>query len=393
MAHQIRAKIRFHREQLSELPISIIVLAGLLAITGIAFIHSASTNFNDAANSGLSHHAVKQLGWLAAGSLVFLIAALPDYRWTMRGRMPLYLFLAAVAMMIACMLFGREINGAKSWIVFGPISLQVSEFCKPLFILTLAAILRFRQGQGAAQSILLPLIALAVMLMLLLKQPDFGTAMIFIPAFLAMCWLSGASTKIIAALMSVGMLILPTLYLSGLFKSHQLSRIETWLAILTGAPVDRSGEAYQVTMSMNAIGSGGMFGRGYGNSLVSQGEFLPERHTDFIFSVLAEETGFAGAAAVVLLVAALAVACLWVGMRAQDAFGRLIAVGVGTALMTQALINIGMVCGLLPVTGLPLPLVSYGGSSLLATFACLGLVASVHLHPRRVAGLGGRITT
>lgn len=389
MAGQVFARIRENTGQLRELPLPIIVLAAILALTGLFFIHSASTSFSAAADPGLSPYVSKQVAWLAAGTIAFAITALVSYRHFCHGRRPLYLFLVAIVLMVACMVFGTEINGAKSWIVLGSVSIQVSEFCKPIFILMLAGLLRFRPGQGAAQSIVLPGLVLLVMLALILKQPDFGTAMIFIPTFLAMCWLSGASTKVITGLLSVGTLALPALYLSGLFRSHQLSRIETWLAILTGAPVDRSGDAYQVTMSMNAIGSGGFAGRGYGNSLVSQGEFLPERHTDFIFSVLAEETGFLGAALVVILLAALAGACLWVAMRAQDTFGRLIAVGVATALMTQVIINVGMVTGLVPVTGLPLPLMSYGGSSMVATMMCLGLVASVHLHPRRAVGLGG----
>jgi rod shape determining protein RodA len=396
------------RERLQKLfgmPIGIAVLALFLALVGIAFIHSATGGLDAEYSTGIPF-AWRQTLFLAVGLIGAAFIATNDYR--NMTALAAYSWLIAVILLFACVLFGREINGAKSWIMVGSFGIQVSELCKPLYVITMAGLLRFHNAGSVAERgpaarawwlaffpgplrgfalgfmpIAAPMFVTCALLLIIIKQPDFGTAMVFVPVFLAMCWASGARTRVLMALILCGVLLLPGIYFAGAFKPHQKQRIDTWMASMTGEPVDRSGDGYQVTMSMNAIGSGGVSGRGYGDGTVSQLGYLPERHTDFIYSVIAEEAGFFGACMVLVAFLLLVLLCLRVAINARDAFGRMLCVGVATVLFAQMIINIGMTCGVMPVTGLPLPFISYGGSSLVSSMLLVGLVLSVQLHQGR----------
>jgi rod shape determining protein RodA len=190
----------------------------------------------------------------------------------------------------------------------------------------------------------------------------------------------------LGSLALVGLSVIPAAYLAGVLKEHQMKRIEVYLSSLSGEVADRSGDGYQILQSMTAIGSGGLTGQGYGMGTQSQLAFLPERHTDFIFSVVAEETGLLGVGAVLATIFFMVTRMLRVASGTREPFSRLVVVGVAAMFFAQAAINIGVVSGAVPVTGITLPLVSYGGSSLLSGFAALGLVCNVAMQPQRVMG-------
>lgn len=359
-------------------------------------IYSASHIFeNDQLGREVYHNSsrypLKQGIFLVVSSLCALGVATTDYR-----RLASFYWLAfflAIGLLILCALIGKEINGARSWIVFGPVSLQVSELCKLCYIICVAGYLRYRKNIESLHAFLLPLIPTALMLGFILRQPDFGTAMVFVPVFFSLMWCSGARLRYILIMILLGSSLLVGAYFqskalpqAALLKPHQMGRIETYLATLSGEGLDRNGQGYHITMSIGAIGSGGAFGKGYGDGSLSQFGYLPERHTDFIFSVLAEEFGFFGVIAVFFLYSMLLLFCLGVGIRAKDPLGRMLALGVATMFFAQFTINVGMTCGVMPITGIPLPLLSYGGSSLMTSMLALGLVMSIHIHPSRSLG-------
>lgn len=372
--------IREQRQVLTRLPWHLVMLVGILASLGLAFIYSASTDFERLAQGGaLSSFATKQVGFLAIGGLLAFVAGSIDYRRTQR--ISLLAWIAGLLLLFGCMAIGKEINGAKSWIMVGGFGIQVSEYCKVLLIVALAGLMCSVKQVDGLQAIMKYGMVAGSMLLLILMQPDFGTAMVFVPVCFAMFWTAGGRLRFILPVIVGGAVLFPALYMMDLFRDHQVKRIDTWLASLTGGDMDLSGDGYHISMSMNAIGSGGATGKGWGESILSQLDYLPERHTDFIFAVIGEEWGFLGSCLVIGLYALLVLAILHVGLRCKDQYGRLICVGVGTMFCSQFLINVGMTCGLMPVTGIPLFFVSYGGSSLMAAMLAIGLVLSVHLHP------------
>ncbi|MCK6438617.1 MAG: rod shape-determining protein RodA [Planctomycetes bacterium] len=365
-----------YRQKASQLPFGLLGTAGALVAIGLAFIASAS--------AGEGGFVSRQTIFLAAGAFLMLLIAFTDYR----KLVPFYwvAYLGGIALLVACMLFGKTVNGAKSWFMIGGFGIQVSEFCKLAYIITLAGFLRYRRNTESLIHMGAILGLTAVMLGFILLQPDFGTAMTFIPVFFALMWCSGARAKFLIPMILAGAMLMPAAYLTGLFRPHQMARINTYLASLTGGPLDQAGDGYHITMSMNAIGSGGFFGKGYSDGSIGQLDYLPERHTDFIFSVIAEELGFMGSLLITALYLTFLVFCLMVAGRTKEPFGRALAVGVATMFFAQFVINVGMTCGAMPVTGIPLPFISYGGSSLITSLLALGMVVSVHLHPSHVLG-------
>lgn len=383
------------REALKRAPWGLFAVVGTLLVIGMTFIYSATNDFSETEHASRSaSYAIKQAGFAGLGLFAAFCVSLFDYR-KLAPLFPL-VYLAGIGLLIACMIFGREINGAKSWIVIGGFGIQVSEYCKLCYVITLAGLLRYRKSVDSVRSMALILGATTVMLAMIVTQPDFGTAMVFVPVFFAVMWTCGARLKILAPMLLSGAALLPAMYFLGLFKDHQVRRIDTWIASVFGGDMDLTGDGYHISMSMNAIGSGGTTGKGLFEGTLSQLDYLPERHTDFIFSVIGEEFGFVGALFVILLYMALIGCCLMTALRTREPFGRTLCVGIATMFCAQFLINVGMTCGLMPVTGIPLFFVSYGGSSLMSAFLAVGLVASVRMHPGRVltkSAIGGGLIT
>lgn len=381
-----RLNIKRRVSLLRTLPPGVLLPALLIAALGVVFIYSASNDFERIA-LGLareSHHHLRQMQYALVGVLLMVVVALTPTRW-LSG--PWYAWLGVgVLMLLAVFVFGRTVNGAKSWIVFGPLSLQPSELCKPLLVVVLAGYLRYHQRVDSFGAFAACLLISGAFLVPILLQPDLGSAMVFIPVVAAMIWVAGGNRVYLGALAAAGASVIPVAYFSGALKEHQIRRIDIYLSSLQGDVADRSGDGYQILQSMTAIGSGGFSGQGYGTGVQSQLAFLPERHNDFIFAVYAQETGLVGVGVYLALMFLMLTRMLSIARGTREPFSRLVVIGVATLFFAQAFINIGVVSGVLPVTGITLPLMSYGGSSLLAAFISLGLVCNVAVQPQRVMG-------
>lgn len=381
-----RLDIRGRVSLLRLLPPGVVVPALLLCALGVTFIYSATNDFERVAE-GLAQPAsfhLKQIQFALIGVLLMITVALFPQRW-LSGPWPLWLG-AGLCMLLAVLVIGRTVNGAKSWIILGPVSLQPSELCKPLIVVALAGYLRYHKSVDSFGALAACLFIAGAFLVPILLQPDLGSALVFIPVVAAMIWVAGGNRVYLGTLGVAGLSVIPLAYLAGVLKEHQIKRIDIYLSSLSGEVADRTGDGYQILQSMTAIGSGGVTGQGYGTGIQSQFAFLPERHNDFIFAIYAQETGLAGVAVYLLLMFVLITRILAVGRGTREPFSRLLVIGVATLFFAQTFINIGVVSGVLPVTGITLPLMSYGGSSLLSAFLALGLVCNVAIQPARVMG-------
>ena len=300
-----------------------------------------------------------------------------DYRGLQQCGKTLYIF--NLIMLVAVMLFGHAALGAQRWIQIGFISIQPSEFSKLIMIICLAAILENRIGRLNTPQDLLPVaIYVGIPFLLVLKQPDLGTSLVFIAIFFGMTIACGINWKLFTAIIVAGVAALPVLW--QFLKDYQKMRIMVFL----DPNVDPLGSGYHIIQSKIAIGSGMLFGKGLFEGTQSQLNFLPENHTDFIFAVVGEEFGFAGAALLLFLY----LLVLWRGMQiardASDIFGRLLAVGITSMLAFHVLVNVGMTTGIMPVTGIPLPLMSYGISSLTTNILAIAILMNIHLRKQKL---------
>lgn len=310
----------------------------------------------------------QQLSFLFFSFLVFFFFSLIDYRvWE---KLAVFLFVFSLFFLISPFVFGRLTRGSFRWLQLGSLNLQPSEITKPFLILFWAAFLTAKEKIDLQRTVLavLSLIGPAVLVFL---QPDLGSSLVIAFSWLGMILAAGVNWSIVLGGFLSFLLLMPVLW--RFLKDYQRQRIFSFLKPFE----DPLGIGYHLIQAQVAIGSGQFLGRGLGRGTQSQLHFLPERHTDFIFASLAEELGFLGAGFLLLAFAFLLWRLLKISQQARDDFGGLICLGVFTLFLSQILINVGMNSGLLPVTGLTLPLVSYGGSSLLTSMISLGLVANV----------------
>lgn len=350
-----------------------------LALLGLLAIYSAK--YASLVDQGLptDFYVARQAIALGIGLVAMAVAAAIDYR---RLRTFSSLFYLASVLLLALTLFtplGSEIKGAKSWIVLGGFQFQPAEFAKIAFVLAAAAWLHDRDGGltsvAGVIALLLPPLALIVL------QPDPGTGSVFAFVAFAMLLVAGVRARWLVALGLVAVVGLGVLVSNGqewgLLEDHQVQRL-TSFANPEGEACAQ-GACYNTDQSLIAIGSGQVTGKGLFQGTQTTLSYVPENQTDFIFSVIGEEFGFVGAIVVLGLFAIVLLRCLTVAAVARDRFGMLIAAGVGSLLAFQMFVNVGMTVGIMPVIGIPLPFVSYGGTSLIATFAMLGLVMNVHM--------------
>ena len=337
---------------------------------GVMTVYSASY---DAAAGRPASYAWRQMTFGGVGFIALLAAVIIDYRKLERYAGLLYAL--GLCLLLAVPLFGSTGGGARRWLYFGPIGLQPSETMKLALIVLLARLFHHRTRPGGLRlrDLAVPTAVTLVPVLLILAQPDLGTAGILIFVFASMLLLAGPSPGTLGILVLVGLGTIPVL-LSQL-KPYQLERITTFL----NPELDPLGTGYHVIQSKIAIGSGGLSGRGYLQGTQNQLNFLPEQHTDFIFSVFSEEWGFLGAIALISLYVLLLLRGLVVVNRAKERFGALLAFGVLANIFWQAAINLGMTTGLLPVVGITLPFFSKGGSSLISLMIGIGLIINVNM--------------
>ncbi|MEE2703035.1 MAG: rod shape-determining protein RodA [Myxococcota bacterium] len=345
-------------------------LALALALVGAVNLISAAPGVSD----GIPPTAVRQLSWIGLGLVALLAALVPDYRTLERVAIPVFVLCAVL--LAAVLVFGPVVNGSQRWIVLGPVRFQPSELAKLGIVLFLARLLRRHtspSGIGLAD-LAVPALAIAVPVGLTLREPDLGTALI--QGLVAASFLVFARIRIraFAGLGAAGLAAAVAAW-SFFLHDYQKERVFTFL----DPDRDPLGTAYHAIQSQIAIGSGGLLGKGYLRGPQSQLDFLPEQQTDFVFSVLAEEWGFLGGAVVLVLYLSLFVRGLMIARSSRDLFGTYLAVGVVALLFWPCAINVAMVLGMVPVVGVPLPLLSYGGSSLVTAFAGIGLLANVSM--------------
>jgi rod shape determining protein RodA len=325
---------------------------------------------------GGSALAWRQISWVGIGLVALLVVTSLDYRSLVRVAPVLYV--GGLALLLAVLVLGRSVSGARRWIHLGPLTFQPSELFKLVFILTLAWVLTFRRDEILSRGVLLGTLVLAgVPFLLVVRQPDLGTALVLLPVLIAVLVGMGLRLRVLGALAVAGVAALPLFWLA--LKQYQRDRLLVYLDPFR----DPLGTAYNVIQAKIAIGSGQLWGKGVAGATQSRLAFLPERHTDFIFAVFAEMWGFIGCLVLIAAYGLLVLRGFEIAAGTRDPRGRVLALGVTAALAAQTLINLGMVTGLLPVVGIPLPLMSYGGSSMVASLMGLGLLLSIRMRQFR----------
>ena len=349
--------------------ILLVVPVVMLLVIGLGAMLSASSVVSIRETGDHLFYIKRQILWVGIGLAAFVIATRLPYRLYLRFAVPIYLL--AVAALVATLAFGDIRGGARRWIEVGPVTLQPSEFAKLATIIVLAAVL-VKKGPLLRQlgHFLLPvLVILGTVAALLLFQPDYGTTLLIGGAAFAVMIASTAPIGFLAGVATLGGVLA---VVGALASNYRRERITGFLDPFAD-PLDTGHQAVQ---SLVALGTGGWFGVGLGASR-ARWSFLPNAHTDFIFAIIGEETGFVGASLVIVLFALFGYIGIRIALRAPDLFGRLLAVGIVAWLSLQALINIGGVVGALPITGVPLPFVSSGGNAMLINLAAVGILVNI----------------
>jgi rod shape determining protein RodA len=341
-----------------------------IAVWGLITVYSAT---HGRLETHLDDLYLKQIYWFAAGLVLMISVTLVDYQLLSRGA---YLLLAlGILLLIAVFVVGRVASGARRWLMLGPLSFQPSEVVKVFLVLSFARYFTDTRRDGGLRfrDLLLPLLMVIVPFALIAKQPDLGTALVLFFVSSTLVFASGFPLKILLSMTGIGLIAMPVGW--AFLKDYQKVRVIT----LLNPEFDPLGAGYHSWQSKIAIGSGGFWGKGWLAGTQSGLNFLPEKHTDFIFAVFAEEWGFAGAAALIVLYLLLVLRASSIAYTSKDRLGALIATGLVAMLSVYILFNIGMTVGLTPVVGLPLPLFSYGGSSMLATMVAIGLLLNIRM--------------
>jgi rod shape determining protein RodA len=356
----------------------VLVLAVMaLSAIGVVLVWSATQPSLLAAGLDPHTYLKKQLLWVVIGLLLMFGLSFADYR-LLRSWAP-YVYGATLLGLLAVLSpLGSDINGAHAWISLpGGFQVEPSEFAKVALVLIIAAVFSNRRGgTPGLRSVLLALACAAPLLALVVIEPALGVAMVLCVVTATMIVLSGTKLRIIAALAAVVGLAVFAAGGLHLLKSYQLTRFTSFLH----PSADLAGAGYNAAQAKIAVGSGGMLGTGLFHGTLVAGNFVPSQQTDFIFTVVGEELGFAGTITIVVLLGIVIVRALRIATRADDLFGMLVACGVATWFAFQSFVNIGMTIGIMPITGLPLPFVSYGGSAILADMIAIGMLQSVRRH-------------
>lgn len=324
----------------------------------------------------------KQVIWILIGTCVLIGSLCISYQKI--SEWSYFFYGACLVFLLLTFVIGVERNNARCWISLGFMELQPSELMKIAFILCLARYFKYREDQQTWLGLINPFLITFVPLALILKQPDLGTAMMFFPILFACLFVAGARVKHLLMLILVGILMFPLVYFN--LKIYQQQRIDVFLRQDRLTPEEIRKHGYHLHQSKMAIGSGGLWGQGFQQGTQNRLNLLPERHTDFIFAVIGEEFGFFGCAVVLFLYCLLFFCCLTIADQTKEPFGRIVVIGVVTLLFAQVFVNTGMTIGLMPITGITLPFLSYGGSSLVTSMLAIGLILNVGVYRVHVLG-------
>ncbi|MBU0995704.1 MAG: rod shape-determining protein RodA [Proteobacteria bacterium] len=342
----------------------------LLGLMGMGILYSAVAAGEIIPNRVLF---IKQLIWFGAGLVLMFFSFLINYKNL--DRWGIWLYIASIALLASVLVFGKLVGGSQRWLVLGPVTMQPSEIAKLAVIIFLAKYYaKYSNINGMSlRELIKPFLIVLIPFMLIVKQPDLGTAMLIVLIAASMTIFVRIERRTLISIMSVCIVTIPLIWF--LLKGYQKQRILTFL----NPDRDPLGAGYHIIQSKIAIGSGMITGKGFLKGTQNVLSFLPEQHTDFILSVLAEEWGFVGTGLIVLIYLLLIVWGLNIAHGCREPFGVILSVGITSMLFWQVFINIAMVMGLMPVVGVPLPLISYGGSSVITTIISIGILININM--------------
>ena len=366
----------------------LLLATGALLALGALLVWSATAERADLTGGDPRAFLRRHLVNIAIGVVLGLLVAATDHRWV-RILAPA-VYAASLIGLVLVLVMGATINGSRSWIIVGGLSVQPAEFAKLAVVTGMALVVAertegsWRQRDVRDLDVVLMLAIAAVPAVLILAQPDLGTMLVLLTTVFGVIAASGAPRRWLAGLVAAGVATAAAAVSLGVLEDYQLDR---FLAF-TDPALDPRGAGYNTEQARIAIGNGGLLGQGLFAGSQTRSGFVPEQQTDFVFTVAGEELGLVGAGVLIVLVLVVVWRALSIAVRSEDLFGRLAAAGVGCWFGFQAFQNIGMCLGIMPVTGVPLPLVSYGGSSMFATLMAVGLLVNLHLRSQRSGGLG-----
>jgi rod shape determining protein RodA len=343
----------------------LLLLVLLICSLGVVEIYSATL-----ATKFAGVH-IKQVEWVLGGVALMLLMSMVNYN-ALINRVPL-MYVISIAALLAVEVFGKKYLGARRWVQMGSFHFQPSEWVKLVLILAMAKYFADNRGECDVQDIVKAGALVGVPMLMVLAQPDLGTALTYLPIAIMGLFLGGMKAKHALIIVLIGVLLAPVAW--HVLKPYQRDRLTSFLE----PEADPQRKGYQVIQSLVAVGSGGILGKGTAQGSQTQGQFLPVPHTDFIFAAFAEEHGFIGAMGVLLLYFIVLMRLIQNAQTAPDRAGTFVVMGVVAVLAFHILVNVGMVVGFMPVTGIPLPLMSYGGSSVLFMFLALGIVMNVRM--------------
>ena len=340
----------------------LLIILGLITLAG--------------SNLETSKIIVNQVLNISVGLIIFTLVIFTNPR-ILFGYAPILFFLT-IFLLVLVHFFGIESNGAKRWLAFGGLNLQPSELIKITLPLMIAWLYQNFQNKISLKVHLIAIFLILVPVYLVLLQPDLGTSIMIALSGFLIIFLAGISWRLILSSLVITILSSPIIWMN--LHIYQKNRILVFL----NPEMDKLGSGYQIIQSKIAIGSGGVFGKGFLLGSQSRLNYLPEKHTDFIFTLISEEFGFLGSMSIILIFCLLIGLIIRVSINTTAIFSKLVAFGVAFLLFLYLSLNIGMVCGLLPVVGAPLPLISYGGTSLLTVLIGVGLVLSINVHEKKI---------
>lgn len=362
----------FNKKLWKNFDFGLLITVLLICAFSVVVISSAS----HAIETGSYKKVIVQMIAVVFGIVVLFFITLFDYNQI--AGLSKIIYALNIFVLVSVFFIGKVSNGAQSWIHLGPIDIQPSEFSKIALILTLANIFNEMDEIRSFKDLIGPLIHMGIPFVIVMLQPDLGTALVFLAIFIGMLFISGVRPKIFAGLITAGLAMLPVAY--KILKPYQRNRLLSFI----NPNLDPMGSGYHVIQSKIAIGSGMFWGKGLYNGSQTQLYYLPEAWTDFIFSVVGEELGFIGATALILLYAYMLYKCWKIAVMAKDRYGYLIAVGIISMFTFHIFENIGMTVGIMPITGIPLPFMSYGGSSIVSNMMALGLILNVGMRRQKI---------
>lgn len=377
----------FERKLLKNIDYKLIITIILIIAYGLLIISSA-THVTMKKGDNKYFYVYRQIIWVLAG--MFLLIMVLRSHYADLNKFTKVLYVGNLALLLAVKFMGHNTLGAQRWISVGGVPIQPSEFAKIIIIITFAGFLASREGKLEKFKDLIPcFIFVGVPLGLILKQPDLGTALVLVAIMFGMLFIAGAKPRILISLILLGAITVSGILYYDIkygkklvFEPYQQTR----LTIFLDPTKDPMNAGYQMIQSQIAIGSGGLKGKGLYKGSQSNGDFLPkdEQHTDFIFAVVGEELGFIGEMVLLVLYFNLLIRGIDIAAKARDLYGTLLATGIVTMFAFHLLVNVGMTIGIMPVTGIPLPFISYGGSAMITNMIAIGILLNIYMRRQKI---------